>query len=251
MDRILTTVNISLNGEDRPFLFRKDSVGDCSVIQQIFQDGDYDLAPFAQNSNVNPFYVSLLASGKAPLIVDAGANIGASVVYFSGMFPGSRILAIEPEANNCVLLRKNCEGLNFVLLEGGIGNKNGNLFLSDPGQSDWGFRVQDQGEFPVRVFGAEEAIDAQMSLGYVPFIFKIDIEGGESELFRENTSWLTRFPLVIIELHDWLLPGKATSRSFLQAISALNFDFVYRGENVFCFNNDLLLPGTEGPHIGT
>ena len=71
-----------------------------------------------------------------------------------------------------------------------------------------------------------------------PFICKIDIEGGEANLFKCNYSWLERFPLVIIELHDWLLPGESNSRNFLKA--ALEFDFVYRDENLFCFNNALL-----------
>jgi len=56
-----------------------------------------------------------------------------------------------------------------------------------------------------------------------------------------STGWLVKFPVIIIELHDWLFPGKANSRNFFRAISDLNFDFVYRGENIFCFNNTLLV----------
>jgi hypothetical protein len=47
-------------------------------------------------------------------------------------------------------------------------------------------------------------------------------------------------PIVIVELHDWMLPGQAVARNFLRAISVLDFDFVHVGENVFCFNNELL-----------
>ena len=75
---------------------------------------------------------------------------------------------------------------------------------------------------------------------YEPLICKIDIEGGESDLFRANDAWIDQFPLIIIELHDWLLPGTSNSKNFLSAISKRNFDIVYRGENMFCFNNALL-----------
>ena len=39
-------------------------------------------------------------------------------------------------------------------------------------------------------------------------LIKIDIEGGESELFEKNIEWIEKFPLIIIELHDWMLPLK-------------------------------------------
>jgi Methyltransferase FkbM domain len=75
---------------------------------------------------------------------------------------------------------------------------------------------------------------------YSPLILKVDIEGGEKELFSGECNWLEQIPVVIIELHDWMLPGEANSRNFLKAISSFDFDFVYLNENAFCFNNRLL-----------
>lgn len=66
-----------------------------------------------------------------------------------------------------------------------------------------------------------------------PFICKIDIEGAEQELFSANTQWITRFPIVIIELHDWLFPRSGSSANFLRAIAGTNRDFVVSGENIF------------------
>ena len=74
---------------------------------------------------------------------------------------------------------------------------------------------------------------------YIPLICKIDIEGGEENLFSTSDAWIDQFPLDI-ELHDWLLPGTSNSKNFLSAISKRNFDIICRGENMFCFNNDLL-----------
>jgi hypothetical protein len=73
-----------------------------------------------------------------------------------------------------------------------------------------------------------------------PLILKIDIEGGEDALFNGNTDWLSKFPLVIIELHDWMLPFSGSSRNFIKAVAQHDFDFVYRGENVFLFNRKIL-----------
>jgi hypothetical protein len=66
------------------------------------------------------------------------------------------------------------------------------------------------------------------------------IEGGEDALFNGDTSWLGQFPLVIIELHDWMLPFSGSSRNFIKSIAQYDFDFVHKGENIFLFNRQLL-----------
>jgi len=60
-------------------------------------------------------------SGLRPLIIDAGANIGASPIYFLSRYPDALVVAIEPERNNCALLRSNCEGLDVRVIEAAIG----------------------------------------------------------------------------------------------------------------------------------
>jgi hypothetical protein len=43
--------------------------------------------------------------------------------------------------------------------------------------------------------------------------------------------------VIIIELHDWMLPGTANSQNCLKALSGTNRDFVFYGENVFSIRN--------------
>ncbi len=243
MTRQLEQLNINSNNVNRVFYIRGDSVGDRLVVQQILANQDYNLNNFVQNNLLNAYFQSLINSNKKPLIIDAGANIGASAVYFSAIYPQCKILAIEPEKNNCNILRKNCHGIDLSLLEGGISSSNGYLYLYDPGCSDCGFRLGESGDYQVPVYSATDLIRQFVEQGCTPFIFKVDIEGGESELFKENFAWLKNIPLLIIELHDWLIPWQSNSQNFLRAISSYNFDFVYKGENIFCFNKDLLLDG--------
>jgi hypothetical protein len=68
---------------------------------------------------------------------------------------------------------------------------------------------------------------------------KVDIEGAEADLFSGNTEWVELTPIIIVELHDWMLPKKGTSRPFLQCISKLDRDFIYLGEDVYSIANDL------------
>ena len=85
------------------------------------------------------------------MTIDAGANIGAASVYFSVVYPASKIVAIEPERNNSALARLNCVDRDIELVEGAIGSSPGTLYLQDPELSDWGFRVGSEGEYQVKV----------------------------------------------------------------------------------------------------
>jgi len=68
-----------------------------------------------------------------------------------------------------------------------------------------------------------------------PYLIKIDIEGSESMLFESHTEWIDKFPLIIIELHDWMLLNQLTSKNFLTQISKRKRNFIYRNENIFSF----------------
>jgi hypothetical protein len=122
-----------------------------------------------------------------------------------------------------------------------LAEKKCKLWLEDPGLSDWGFRVgQSHGLYHVDAIDMNSILQKFNAEDYSPLLCKIDIEGGEEYLFRENCNWVDRMPLIIIELHDWMLPGANNSRNFFAAISQRRFDVIYRGENLFCFNNDVL-----------
>ena len=53
-----------------------------------------------------------------------------------------------------------------------------------------------------------------------PFLIKIDIEGFEEDLFAADLEWIDRFPILLIELHDWMLPGKRVTANFVKAMAA-------------------------------
>jgi len=49
-----------------------------------------------------------------PYIIDCGANMGMSILYYKQMAPDARIVAFEPDVNNFELLKKNVEELSGV-----------------------------------------------------------------------------------------------------------------------------------------
>ncbi len=243
----LAKLDISFNGKSFPVFYRPSSVGDKGVIRQIFYTGDYEISFCKQGTALWNYYTEK-SRDKSALIIDAGANIGASVLYFLVRYPGSTVFSLEPNHHNWMILELNTidfeNKLNFL---GGIADIDGEMFLQDPGLQDpslvdWGFRVRDSGSTPVNVISPKTILSHPFcSDKTYPFIAKIDIEGGEDRLFQGDTDWMTLFPLIIIELHDWMLPFTGNSQNFLRAVAKYNFDFLHRGENIFLFNRSILV----------
>ena len=237
-----TTVDLTLGTTTRPFAFRA-GTSDEAVIQQIFQRGDYQLGGWSRTADLLEYGTRRMVGGLSPLIVDAGANIGAASVFFALFHPGSQIVAIEPEAENFALLTRNGKGLAIDCLHAAIASTAGHVDLIDPGLGPWAYRTSQ----PVAGPGSGQRIEtvtidkiyAARAATHFPFIAKIDIEGAEAELFSRNLDWVAATPLIIIELHDWLMPKQGTARSFLKCVAAQDRDFVYFGENVLSLRNQL------------
>lgn len=222
----------------------REGTSDRSVIEQIWVEHAYGLFRFSRGKELGEIYEAISSSGKKPLIVDAGANIGASSLYFSEKYQRSRVIALEPEAKNFEVLSINTkESTNITCIRAALSSTVGEMAVVDPGKGEWGFRAVpeaelSQGKFVEHVSAVSvNQILGEMGEEYEPFIVKIDIEGGESDVFSKDTEWVDRFPILIIELHDWMYPSQSNSSSFIKCISKLNRDFVYIGENVFSIKN--------------
>src|ERR1700747_1771430 len=90
---------------------------DLRCLRKVFVNNEYAI-PFETNPR---------------LIVDAGANIGLPTLFFSGKFPGTKIIAIEPEPSNYDLLVRNCSGVtNVTLWNAAVWNTDTSLRIANP-----------------------------------------------------------------------------------------------------------------------
>src|SRR5207237_3630 len=92
------------------------------------------------------FYEAVLSANKKPLIIDAGANIGASVIWFATRYPGAHIVAVEPAPNNCDLLIYNTRSYDVEVRRAGLAKSVGVATLTDPGYGEWAYRTETSGE---------------------------------------------------------------------------------------------------------
>jgi FkbM family methyltransferase len=210
---------------------------DRGVIKQIFFKQDYLLDRLARKNDIYNLYDEIRAAGKTPLIIDCGANIGASSVWFHTLFPHAHIIAIEPDTQNYSYLTRNTTGIDIDARRAAIGCDNGFVRIMNEDEGSWAFRTEAVTSSDIPRLSLNDIIESTMRQDYIPLIVKIDIEGAEDDLFAAHTQWIDQVPLIIIELHDWMLPQQRTSHSFLQAVADRDRDFVSIGENVFSIKN--------------
>jgi len=238
------SVTLHIGETNRPFHFRP-GTSDESVMHQIFTQQHHSLDRLHRIHDIRRLLAGMQQQRQTPLVLDLGANIGASSVFFGTAFPGSRVIAVEPEPANYALLCQNTRGLNILNLQAAIGAQPGRTRLVDAGIGPWGYRTAVAGAGPeVPQVTIPQILAQHGAAPCRPFLVKIDIEGGERDLFASNTQWVQQFPVLIIELHDWLLPGGGTALPFLRCIAPLKRDFVYQGENIFSIDHAIGQTGT-------
>jgi FkbM family methyltransferase len=228
------------NRTDRIFKYDIRNATDLAVLRQIYGGVDYDLLQLKRGSELFERYECILRDGKLPLIIDCGANIGASANYFLEKFPRASILAIEPDTDNFACLEQHCNSSQISCIRAAVSSRRGRGYIANPRAEPWAFQVE-AGESGDIEFLTIADLLADAGPSAAPLIIKIDIEGFEKDLFAQNTEWVQLFPLLIIELHDWMLPREANSRNFLRVIADLDRDFVYHHENIFSQANNIYI----------
>jgi len=213
---------------------------DFLTLRQIFQGNDYGLEKIGRKRDLMSHYQKIVESGKLPLIIDCGGNIGLASKYFNNEYPEAIIVCIEPDHLNIEQAKVNNKSNKVHFLEKAIGCRVERGAVVDPGLGEWGYRMEVSHDGSTEIVSINSLLETYDKNKYSPFIVKIDIEGFEENLFSESTEWINKFPLLIIELHDWMLPKSANSANFLKAIAPLNRDFVFYGENIFSIENELI-----------
>jgi FkbM family methyltransferase len=214
---------------------------DLPIFWQILVMQENDFHSLPQAARTADCYKQILADGKRPLIADCGGHIGLSTVWFASLFPEAVIYCIEPDESNFKLLQQNTKPYtNVIPLRGGIWNQSCHLEISNPLSGSASFRLRE-------VFEPSASEESDLLRAYTIgeilhkeeanrlFLVKIDIEGAEDQVFKESTEWLEDTKVLIIELHDWLLPGQGTSKNLFKRLGESSFDVVIRGENLLLF----------------
>src|SRR5262249_55744951 len=83
-------IPIHLRGVPQPIVLRRHS-SDFEVFRQVFLDQHYGRLPVSD----------------ARIIIDAGANVGLSALFFLRAYPRARVIALEPDPANYAMAARN------------------------------------------------------------------------------------------------------------------------------------------------
>lgn len=194
--------NLSSKFKSRP-VFKK--IGKKLIIR----DGNSDIRVFKQIF-IDEVYYFFPDQFEPKIIIDAGANVGYSPIWFKQMFPKSKILAIEPEVENYKILSENISGISGITaLENALWFEQTSLKISNPDSDSWGFRLNTEdssGGNRVETVTIPDLI-SKYSIEQIDLL-KIDIEGAEYELFKYGAeSWLPFVEMIMVEVHEQIKEG--------------------------------------------
>jgi FkbM family methyltransferase len=188
-------VRMQLSGIKHP-LWARAGTSDVETFEEVFLMRQYAL-PF---SDFEPTH-----------ILDLGANIGYASVFFAARWPEARILAVEPATSNITLLDRNTRSwTNITCLQAAVWSHPSWVQVANPKDEPNAFRMSeslDSRKENIPAYTIAQLIERQGCKRLD--LLKMDVEGAEAEIFQNGAAWLDRVKVLIIELHDRIVPGCA------------------------------------------
>jgi FkbM family methyltransferase len=179
-----TVVGLAVPGLAHPVYIRARG-SDVSAFGQVFIEREYAM-------RVDP----------APkLIIDAGANIGLSTVWFAAAYPNARVIAIEPDRGNFELLQRNVAPYpNVIALRKALWCSEARLKIVNPSEASWSFEVQECADGDIEATTLAAVV--RLAGLHAAEIVKLDIEGSEREVLSDPPAWLDQVSVLFCELHE-------------------------------------------------
>lgn len=216
-------------------IYIRDKSMDFMIMKEVFSHRCYDVE--LSCSFYFRDYRKTYCIRKPQFIIDAGAHIGLTSVYFAQKYPQAKILAIEPDHENYYLLLKNTAAYpNIIPIEGALWNKSTSLYVNNRWRTHKdGYLKSAEYELSEAKVTHELKIQAYtlkelMTTYNIDFIdiLKVDIEGGEKVLFQSDYHcWLSKTKLLLIEPHDHKCPF--CFKTVMKALT--DYDFLYLPDN--------------------
>ncbi|CAH0311328.1 FkbM family methyltransferase [Roseomonas sp. CECT 9278] len=216
------TLAVRVPGLARPVLLRTRET-DQQVFRKVFVRSEYQhrFAPHAAT------------------IIDAGANVGVSVLWFRLRYPEALIVALEPDPANFECLQANCGHLDrVVLINAALWSDDTELALqttlAGKPMESWSTRTIAAGAADTPGVAMTRALSlrsvmAQAGIDHVDLL-KIDIEGAEKDVFEAtDLEWLDRTSAMTVEFHDRFRPG--CSAAVQAALAGRAHESARKGEN--------------------
>jgi len=138
-----------------------------------------------------------------PYIIDAGANIGLSVIYLKKLYPKSEIFAFEPDISISDFLESNINSFNLdniSIIKKALWNKDGYKKFYSQGADGGSFENVKENKSINEV----ETVRLRDYLNKKVDFLKIDIEGAETDVLEDCQDLLLNVENLFVEYHSFV-----------------------------------------------
>jgi FkbM family methyltransferase len=182
------TVDLRIGGDRPTTLTLRPFAGDLFVLYEVLAFQAYHIA------------TSLLPTDNVRVILDCGANIGITSLFFAARYPGATILSVEPHPENLSLLKTNVAQVPRILpIHACVTGTPQNSVRFTDNRAAWGNRIATGSNGILVPAITIEELCRQNGLEKIDLL-KLDIEGAEQQVL-ENGTFLGRTEYIIAELH--------------------------------------------------
>lgn len=184
---------------------------------------------------------------NSPKIIDCGANIGMSILFFKKVYPDCEILAFEPNPSAFSLLQKNVSVNNLknvTLFNFGLSDNEGTIefYLGKEKGSLIGSILRERGGENVLRIKTCKLSNFILDKHYD--LIKIDVEGAEWKIIQElcKSNLLNSSDKYIIEYHHRINHESSIFSKFISVFEEHQFDYNLRSHFVEsnCFQDILI-----------
>ena len=145
-------------------------------------------------------YITFRSDSEQPIIMDVGANIGLSVLFFKLIYPNSTIIALEPDPQIYKCLEENIKGNGYsdvLLIKKAAWNTDGSIKFQQEGSDAGRISADTMDSITVDTVRLSSLIEK-----YKPDFLKMDIEGAEEEVLIDCKNNLSSIKWFFIEYHS-------------------------------------------------
>jgi FkbM family methyltransferase len=187
---------------------------------------------FSRYASLEPIITENLRSivEKDAIIFDIGANIGYYTLLFSAWARAGKIVAVEPDPDNIVILERNIRSngcTNVGLIKKAISNTEGQASLYQDRNTGRTSSLVQGAFHPSGMYASKTitvsttSVDALGQEFGMPSVIKCDVETAEVEVLKGAANVLSAQPVIMIEVGQ---NTAAAVRDILLAYDYLLFD---------------------------
>jgi len=136
-----------------------------------------------------------------PRIIDCGANIGLSLIYFKRLYPNAVITAFEPDKDIFAILKTNLSNFSYgdiELINKAVWNSNNSIKFLASGGVGGRINKAEEGEQVIEIPAVRLKDYLEKEIDFL----KIDIEGAEFDVINDCKEKLNNVHNIFIEYHS-------------------------------------------------